>query len=81
MNGTETTSPSSFLPDRPTGNLFHSLFGCFFYGAFVTKMLLLTNTRLRAWVLPIAGGTLFFALVYAWLTSALGLFQLNGLTL
>lgn len=60
--------------------LFHSLFGCFFYGAFATKMLLLTNTRLRAWVLPVAGGTLFFVLVYTWLTSALWFFQLNGLT-
>jgi len=60
--------------------LFHSLFGCFFYGVFVTKMLLLTNNRLRAWVLPVAGGILFFALVYTWLTSALWFLQLNGLT-
>ncbi|MCW2563678.1 MAG: hypothetical protein JWQ31_2238, partial [Mycobacterium sp.] len=36
--------------------LFHSLFGCFFYGAFVTKMLLLTRKGLRAWVIPVAGG-------------------------
>jgi Family of unknown function (DUF6529) len=61
--------------------LFHSAFGCFFYGAFVTKMLLLTRSRVPAWVIPIAGGTLFFALVYTWLTSALWFFQLNGLTL
>jgi hypothetical protein len=60
--------------------LFHSLFGCLFYGAFVTKMLLLTRSRMRAWVLPIAGGMLFFTLVYTWLTSALWFFQLNGLT-
>src|SRR5215218_6461466 len=33
--------------------LFHSLFGCFFYGAFVTKMLLLTRKGLRGWVIPI----------------------------
>lgn len=60
--------------------LFHSLFGCLFYGAFVTKMLLLTRPGLRAWVLPIAGGVLFFILVYTWLTSALWFFQRNGLT-
>ncbi|WP_199256095.1 DUF6529 family protein [Mycolicibacterium mengxianglii] len=61
--------------------LFHSLFGCFFYGAFVTKMVLLTRARLAAWVLPIAGGLLFFVLVYTWLTSALWFFQLKGLTI
>ena len=60
--------------------LFHSLFGCLFYGAFVTKMLLLTRSGLRAWVLPVAGGSLFFVLVYTWLTSALWFFQLKGLT-
>jgi Family of unknown function (DUF6529) len=60
--------------------LFHSLFGCFFYGVFVTKMLLLTRRGLRPWVLPIAGGLLFFVLVYVWLTSALWYFQTSGLT-
>ncbi|MDN4518554.1 DUF6529 family protein [Mycolicibacterium austroafricanum] len=61
--------------------LFHSLFGCFFYGAFVTKMVLLTRKGLAGWVIPVAGGVLFFSLVYVWLTSALWFFQLNGLTL
>lgn len=60
--------------------LFHSLFGCFFYGAFVTKMILLTRTGLRGWVIPIAGGLVFFGLVYVWLTSALWFFQTTGLT-
>jgi hypothetical protein len=60
--------------------LFHSLFGCFFYGAFVTKMLLLTRKGLRGWVIPIAGGLVFFGLVYVWLTSALWFFQTNGIT-
>ena len=60
--------------------LFHSLFGCFFYGAFVTKMILLTRTGHRAWVLPIAGGLVFFGLVYVWLTSALWFFQTSGVT-
>src|SRR5215813_8081089 len=35
--------------------LFHSLLGCFFYGAFVTKMILLTRKGLREWVIPIVG--------------------------
>lgn len=61
--------------------LFHSLFGCFFYGAFVTKMILLTRKGLRGWVIPIAGGVVFFGLVYVWLTSALWFFQTTGITL
>lgn len=60
--------------------LFHSLFGCFFYGAFVTKMILLTRKGLRGWVIPISGGLVFFGLVYVWLTSALWFFQTNGIT-
>ena len=60
--------------------LFHSLFGCFFYGAFVTKMLLLTRKGLPAWVIPIAGGLVFFGLVFIWLTSALWFFQTSGIT-
>ncbi|MEO3756685.1 DUF6529 family protein [Mycobacterium sp. B14F4] len=60
--------------------LFHSLFGCFFYGVFVTKMILLTRSGLRGWVIPIAGGLVFFGLVYVWLTSALWFFQTSGLT-
>src|SRR5215204_528274 len=60
--------------------LFHSLFGCFFYGAFVTKMLLLTRIGLRGWVIPVAGGLVFFGLVYVWLTSALWFFQTSGIT-
>ena len=60
--------------------LFHSLFGCFFYGAFVTKMILLTRKGLRSWVIPVVGGLVFFGLVYVWLTSALWFFQTNGVT-
>lgn len=61
--------------------LFHSLFGCFFYGAFVTKMLLLTGRRYRPWVLPVVGGLVFFGLVFVWLTSALWFFQTSGVIL
>lgn len=60
--------------------LFHSLFGCFFYGAFVAKMLLLTRKGLPPWVIPIAGGLVFFGLVFVWLTSALWFFQTSGIT-
>ncbi|OBA98754.1 hypothetical protein A5662_16005 [Mycobacteriaceae bacterium 1482268.1] len=60
--------------------LFHSLFGCFFYGVFVTKMVLLTRKTVRPWAIPIAGGLLFFVLVYVWLTSALWFFQTTGVT-
>jgi hypothetical protein len=60
--------------------LFHSLFGCLFYGVFVAKMMLLTRKGLRGWVIPIAGGLLFFVLVYVWLTSALWFFQTSGIT-
>ena len=59
--------------------LFHSLFGCFFYGAFVTKMVLLTRKGLRGWVIPVVGGLVFFGLVYVWLTSALWFFDTNGI--
>jgi hypothetical protein len=58
--------------------LFHSLFGCFFYGAFVAKMLLLTRRGLPAWVIPIAGGLVFFGLVFIWLTSSFWFFQTKG---
>ena len=60
--------------------LFHSIFGCFFYGAFVTKMLLLTRKGLPAWVIPVIGGLVFFGLVGVWLTSALWFFQTKGVT-
>lgn len=58
--------------------LFHSLFGCFFYGVFVTKMLLLTRKGLPGWVIPIAGGLLFFGLIYVWVTSAWWFFYTSG---
>jgi uncharacterized protein DUF6529 len=58
--------------------LAHSILGCFFYGAFVTKMLVLTRKGVRAWVVPIVGGLVFFGLVFIWLTSALWFFQTKG---
>jgi hypothetical protein len=44
-------------------------------------MLLLTRKGLPQWVIPIAGGLLFFGLVCVWLTSAMWFFQTNGVIL
>jgi hypothetical protein len=49
----------------------HSIAGCFFYGAFVAKVLLVQTRRLPGWVLPVAGGTLAVVVVVLWYTSAL----------
>ena len=50
--------------------LAHSLLGCLFYGAFVTKLLTLRTKRLPGWALPVVGGTLFTVLIAVVLTSA-----------
>jgi hypothetical protein len=49
----------------------HSIAGCFFYGAFVAKVLLVQSRRLPRWALPVAGGTLAVVLGVLWWTSAL----------
>src|SRR4029450_6946406 len=54
--------------------LAHSLFGCFFYGAFTVKMLILPKKGLPGWTLPVLGGAVFTALVALWLTSSLWYF-------
>jgi hypothetical protein len=61
--------------------LVHSLFGCFFYGIFVTKMLSLTRPNLPGWALPVIGGLTFSALTGLWLTAAVWFFTTKGLTL
>lgn len=53
-----------------TRTLVHSLVGCLFYGALVTKLLVLHGPSTSGWVLPAVGGTLFTALVLVVLTSA-----------
>jgi hypothetical protein len=58
--------------------LIHSLLGCFFYGAFVAKMLTLSRTDAPKWLLPVVGGALFTALIGLWLTSALWFFTTFG---
>ena len=60
--------------------LVHSLFGCFFYGVFVTKMLVLSRSGLPGWSLPVVGGLTFSALTGLWLTAAVWFFTTTGLT-
>ncbi|MFC4855002.1 DUF6529 family protein [Actinophytocola glycyrrhizae] len=61
--------------------LLHSLFGCFFYGLFVCKMVLLTRSRTPGWVVPVAGAAVFTALVVLWVTSSLWFFSEFGVSL
>ncbi len=66
----------------PTPRVFiHSLLGCFFFGAFTAKMLLLTRRGLPNWVIPIIGGLVFSALIGLWLTSSWWFFTTVGVTL
>jgi hypothetical protein len=59
--------------------LVHSLFGCFFYGAFAAKMLVL-RARTPNWTLPVLGGAVFCALTALWLTASVWFFTTHGLT-
>jgi Family of unknown function (DUF6529) len=49
----------------------HSLFGCFFYGAFVFKMLILTRDDSPKWALPLAGGLVLTGVTALWVTAVL----------
>jgi Family of unknown function (DUF6529) len=49
----------------------HSVAGCFFYGTFTAKVLIVRSRRLPGWVLPAAGGTLAIVIGVLWYTSAL----------
>ncbi|HVD79237.1 MAG TPA: DUF6529 family protein [Propionibacteriaceae bacterium] len=49
----------------------HSLLGCFFYGAFVFKMLILTRDDSPKWALPLAGGLVLSGLTALWVTAVL----------
>jgi hypothetical protein len=60
--------------------LLHSLLGCFFYGAFVAKMLLLRRDGAPGWSLPVLGGLVFTGLVGLWLSASLWFFTQSGLT-
>jgi hypothetical protein len=68
-----------FEPDFTQPRRFvHSLVGCFFYGAFVVKVFAVRSHRVRNWVLPAIGGTVFTSLVVLWLTSSLWYFTTVG---
>ena len=58
--------------------LVHSLLGCFFYGAFAAKMLILTKKGVPNWALPLFGGLVFTALSGLFVTSALWFFTTFG---
>ncbi|WP_030679057.1 DUF6529 family protein [Streptomyces cellulosae] len=60
--------------------VWHSVLGCFFFGAFSAKMLLLRSQRLPGWLLPLVGGLVFTVLTLIWLTSALWFFRTFGVT-
>jgi hypothetical protein len=60
--------------------LVHSLFGCFFYGIFVCKMIVLTRDGKPGWVLPVVGGAVFTGLTGLWLTSSVWFFTEFGVT-
>lgn len=60
--------------------LVHSLLGCFFYGIFVCKMLVLTRDDGPGWLLPVVGGAVFTGLTGLWLTSSLWFFTNFGVS-
>ena len=79
------TLPVAFLclwslgfQDGTTRALVHSLLGCFLYGAFVVKVLGVRVHGLPHWLLPVAGGAVFVALIGIWLTSSLWFFRTVG---
>jgi hypothetical protein len=53
----------------------HSLLGCFLYGAFAAKVLIVRTRRFPDWTLPLAGGTLVVLVAILWHTSALWYFD------
>jgi hypothetical protein len=57
--------------EASTRVLIHSITGCFFYGAFVTKVLCVRMRGLPGWMLPVIGGLVFSALVVLFITSSL----------
>jgi Family of unknown function (DUF6529) len=60
--------------------LLHSLAGCFLYGVFVTKMLVLQRPHTPRWSLPLLGGLLFTVLTAVWLSSSVWFFTTSGLS-
>jgi hypothetical protein len=54
--------------------LVHGVAGCFFFGAFTSKVLIVRSRRMPRWALPVIGGALFAALTVIWLSSSLWFF-------
>jgi Family of unknown function (DUF6529) len=61
--------------------LVHSVAGCFFFGAFTVKMLILPRAGVPGWSLPLFGGLVFTAIAALWLTSAFWFFTTIGVKL
>jgi plastocyanin len=53
----------------------HAVAGCFFYGAFAAKIVIVRSKRLPGWTLPVAGGTLVTVVALLWYTAALWYFD------
>lgn len=55
----------------------HSIAGCFIYGAFLGKVIVVQSPRWRvpSWLIPLLGGTLVVTVVVLWYTSALWYFN------
>jgi plastocyanin len=53
----------------------HSIAGCFFYGAFAAKVIVVRSRRLPRWALPVAGGTMVTLVVVLWYSAALWYFN------
>lgn len=58
--------------------LAHGLLGCLFFGGLAAKVLLVRSRGLPGWALPVAGGTVFTALIGVWLTSSFWFFTTVG---
>ncbi|MGH9244451.1 MAG: DUF6529 family protein [Acidimicrobiales bacterium] len=56
----------------------HALAGLFFYGAFVTKVMVIRIKNLPGWAIPLVGGLLFLTLIVAVLTSVTVGFSREG---
>ncbi|MFF4752097.1 DUF6529 family protein [Streptomyces sp. NPDC002514] len=54
----------------------HSLTGCFLYGAFVAKVVVVRHRRWPGWALPLAGGVLVTVIALIWYSAPL--WYLNG---
>jgi len=53
----------------------HTLAGCFFYGAFAAKVLVVRSRQLPGWALPVAGGLVALTLATLWYSAALWVFH------